>query len=77
MRKTLHPRRCVGQDVEPNPPTGRFPSRREIRAVELGADELIARAEWHFRARPQVLRNLRSAYRRFCSFILDKIERGS
>jgi hypothetical protein len=55
----------------------RFPSRRQVRAVELGADELIARAEWHFRARPRVLRHLRDTYRRFCAAILAKIERAA
>jgi hypothetical protein len=55
----------------------RLPSRRQVRAVALGADELIARAEWHFRARPRVLRNLRNTYRRFCAAILAKIERAA
>ncbi len=50
-------------------------SRQEIRAVELGADELIARAEWIFRSRPRALRNLRRANRHFCSFLLEQIER--
>jgi hypothetical protein len=58
-------------------PALRFPSARQLRAVELGADELIARAEWSYRARPRVLRNLRRAYRQFCLYLLEKIERGA
>jgi hypothetical protein len=54
-----------------------FPSRQECRAVELGADELVARAEWTLRSRPRALLNLRSAYRRFCLLILEKIERAA
>jgi len=57
-------------------PRLRFPSRRENRAVELGADELIARAGWIFRSRPRGLRNLRRTYRDFCLFLLEKIERA-
>lgn len=77
MSKTLHPDRYVGQGVEQDPPTHYFPSRRAMRAVELGAEELLARAEWALRSQPRALRNLRSAYRRFCLFILEKIERAA
>lgn len=55
----------------------RSPSRRERRAVQLGADELISLCEWSFRSRPRTLRNLRRAYRDFCSFLLEKIERAA
>jgi hypothetical protein len=54
----------------------RIPSQLERRAVELGADELVALAEWTFHNRPRTLRNLRASYRRFCSVLLQKIEAG-
>lgn len=53
----------------------RFPSRREIRAVELGPERLMVHAEWVLRDRPRALRNLRQTYRRFCTFLLAKISR--
>jgi hypothetical protein len=53
----------------------RLPSRRQIRALQLGADELIARFEWEFRARPTKLKNLRERYRGFCARLLREFER--
>jgi len=55
---------------------GGFPSRRQLRALELGADELIGRAEWEFRARPRTLKNLRANYMKFCMYLLRAIESG-
>ena len=55
----------------------RFSSPRQLRAVELGADELIARLEWELRNHPRALRNLRRAYRRFCWDLLAKLERAA
>ena len=55
----------------------RFPSRLELRAVELGADELINLAEWKFRHRPRALRNLRNDHRHYLARLLHKIERAS
>jgi hypothetical protein len=55
----------------------RFPSRRHLRAVEIGADELMARVEWEFRQRPHALRNVRTQYRRFCVSLLARLERRS
>jgi hypothetical protein len=55
----------------------RFPSRGEVRAVELGADELIALCEWSFRARPRKLRNLRARYVDYCASLLREMERGA
>jgi hypothetical protein len=55
--------------------TRRFPSRRQIRADELGADELMAQLEWVLRDRPQALRNARACYRKYCNSVLARIER--
>jgi hypothetical protein len=55
----------------------RFPSRREIRALNIGADELMNIASWVFRKDPSALKNLRREYRSFCSSLLRKIERGA
>jgi hypothetical protein len=55
----------------------RFPSREEARAVELGADELIALCEWSFRARPRKLRNLRARHVAYCASLLREMERAA
>jgi hypothetical protein len=54
----------------------RFPSQLEEKAVERGADELVALAEFHFRDRPRALRNIRNAYKRFCAWLYRKLERS-
>lgn len=48
---------------------------KKDRAVALGADELIARAEWQFRNRPQKLKNLRKRYVECCVAILRAMDR--
>ena len=53
----------------------RFPSRREIRAVELGANELVGLLEFALRDSPVPLRHLRAGYRRYCCWLLAKLER--
>ena len=55
----------------------RFPSRRQLRALEIGCDELMNLAAYVLRQRPRAVKNLRRAYRRFCGSILDKIERAA
>jgi hypothetical protein len=55
----------------------RFPTRRQRRAVSIGADELIALAEWVFRLRPRKLRNLRARHRAYCVTVLREIERAT
>jgi hypothetical protein len=52
----------------------RFPGELELRAIELGSDELLNQASWIFRARPRTLRNIRRKYRRFCLLLFRKIE---
>ena len=52
----------------------RFPSRRELRAVEFGADELAARIEWTLRNRSRALRCARLRYRKFCADTLRRLE---
>jgi hypothetical protein len=52
----------------------RFPSRREIRAIEIGCDELMALLDWQFRNRPRALRWLRRLYRFFCWLLLSVLE---
>jgi hypothetical protein len=54
-----------------------FPSSQEIRAVEIGADELVSRAEWALRRHPRTLRNVRRAYLRLCVFVLGQVKRAS
>jgi len=54
----------------------RFPTPRELRAVELGADELMARLEWELRCRPRTLQSVRARYRRFCAESLSRLERS-
>lgn len=54
----------------------RFPSRLEMRAIEFGADELMNSIEWHYRDRPDDLRQFRGRYRRFCASFLRGIERA-
>jgi hypothetical protein len=56
--------------------TKRFPTKLEQRAVELGADNLIAMAEWLFRFQPRKLKILRDGHRAYCSSVLRKIERA-
>ena len=48
---------------------GCFPSPQKIRAVEIGADELVSRAEWALRHHPRTLRNVRRAHVRLCVFV--------
>lgn len=57
--------------------TKRFPSKHENRAVEAGADELMARLEWELQDRPRALRNARARYRECCAALLAQIERTS
>ena len=52
-----------------------FPTRREQRALELGADELHGRLEWLLRERPRALRGIRENYKKFCHSLLCQIER--
>jgi hypothetical protein len=52
----------------------RFPSQQEVRAVELGVDELHARLEWGLRGRPRALRAARRKYRDYCGSLLAKLE---
>jgi hypothetical protein len=54
----------------------RLPSDREQRAVERGADELMALAEFHFRKRPRVLLRLRKLYAWFCVHLYSTLERS-
>lgn len=53
----------------------RFPSPRQMRAVELGADELMALLEWELRERPRALRLARGRYTVFCRRLLAQLER--
>jgi len=53
----------------------RFPSRREVRAVELGADEVQNLLEWLLRDRSRALAQARLRYRQFCTETLARIER--
>jgi len=53
----------------------RFPSRRQIRARELGADELQNRLEWKFRTRPRKLRAIRRRHMLYCTELLGTLER--
>lgn len=73
-RKAVRPTNCRERKAHGKFAPRRFPSRRQTRAVEIGADELVARAEWIFRARPRVLRNLRHLYLQFCVLLFKKIE---
>jgi hypothetical protein len=52
-----------------------FPAAREFRALELGADELIARLEGEFRGRPRALRNSRRDYTNVCSRLYGGLQR--
>jgi hypothetical protein len=54
----------------------RFPSRRQIRAVELGADELMAQLEWVLRDRPRALRNAQRRYQSFYIATLASLEKS-
>lgn len=40
----------------------RFHTRRQERAVKIGADKLINLAEWKFRSQPRKLKNLRKKH---------------
>lgn len=55
----------------------RFPTVRQVRAIDLGADELHARLEWQLRNRPKALRNARRRYASFCYRALTEIERAA
>lgn len=55
----------------------RFPSTLEIRALEIGADELHGRLEWRLRDQPKALRAARKRYRLFCASLLRQLSRGS
>ena len=52
----------------------RLPSAQQVRAQQIGADELMNQAEWTFRHHPEALRHLRRAYARFCVCLLNRIE---
>ena len=60
--------------AQPDSVKRRFPTLRQSRAVEIGADELMSLVEWTFRSRPRALRNIRRIYRGFCLFLLGRIE---
>lgn len=51
-----------------------FPSALQIRALELGADELMGRLEWILRDRPRALCNARMRYQCFCASLMSQIE---
>jgi hypothetical protein len=57
--------------------TRRFPTDRQLRALELGADELHNRLEWSLRDRPRALRNARLRYRQFCISLVRTLENNS
>jgi hypothetical protein len=54
-----------------------WPSRRELRAVEIGADEIHARLEWALGTRPRALRAARRRYRIFCTDALSRLENNT
>jgi hypothetical protein len=54
----------------------RFPSRRRLRAVEVGADQLVGLLEWVLRGRPRALRNLRTRHRDYCFRLYAELERA-
>jgi hypothetical protein len=54
----------------------RFPTPRQQRALDIGADELHSRIEWVLRNRPQALRNARRRYQEFCSSLLRNLSRS-
>jgi hypothetical protein len=53
-----------------------FLTRRQQRAVELGADKLHELLEWVLRNRPRALRNARLRYHRYCVSQLRKLDRS-
>jgi hypothetical protein len=53
-----------------------FPSERQRRAVELGADELLPHLEWAFRNRPRALRNIRHRHRLYSASLLQILDRS-
>ena len=57
-----------------NASTKRFPTPRQQRAIELGADELHSRIEWALRNRPHALRNARRRYQDFCTSLLCHLD---
>jgi hypothetical protein len=50
-------------------------SKRLARALELGADELMNRADYSLRDNPRALARVKWAYRKFCSLASRAIER--
>jgi hypothetical protein len=55
----------------------RFPSRAELRAVELGPAELMNLLEWKLRKRPRALRHARRRYCQFCVALYRNLERNA
>jgi hypothetical protein len=53
----------------------RWLSRRELRAVSIGADELQSLLEWASRRDPCALREIRRPYRSFCNVLYRELER--
>jgi hypothetical protein len=56
-------------------PVLRFTTRRQIRALELGADEIYLLLEWGLRSRSRSLRAARRRYQKFCTDALSRLER--
>ena len=54
----------------------RFPSKRQIRALKIGADELQQRLEWELRGRTVSLRHARQRYAAFSMDLLARMERA-
>lgn len=52
-----------------------FPTPGQVRAPEIGCDELIARLEWELRSRPKRLETVRQAYTVFCARLLETLEK--
>jgi hypothetical protein len=54
----------------------RFPTDRERKAVAIGANELVGRAEWQFRTKPRALARARKIYKAACLKLYRCLERS-
>jgi hypothetical protein len=63
--------RTVSKKLKPR----KFPTKRQSRAVELGANELHTLLEWKLRNCPRALLAARRRYQKFCFDTLSRIER--
>ena len=54
----------------------RFPMPGQLRALELGADELHARLEWVLRNRPRALLAARKRYQGYCCVTYARLNRA-